>query len=66
MHIGVFILLLLSGERNFGVRLNKPYTATVPMDIPVFTGKAYFLIRIYLKLLSLILKSIFQVHTLIF
>lgn len=38
MHIGVFILLLLSGERNFGVRLNKPYTATVPMDIPVFTG----------------------------
>lgn len=36
MHIGVFILLLLSGERNFGVRLNKPYTATVPMDIPVF------------------------------
>lgn len=34
MHIGVFILLLLSGERNFGVRLNKPYTATVPMDIP--------------------------------
>ena len=35
---GVFILLLLSGERNFGVRLNKPYTATVPMDIPVFSG----------------------------
>nr|CAD7199632.1 unnamed protein product [Timema douglasi] len=40
MHIGVFILLLLSGERNFGVRLNKPYTATIPMDIPVFTGRA--------------------------
>lgn len=38
MHIGVFILLLLSGERNFGVRLNKPYTLRVPMDIPVFTG----------------------------
>lgn len=38
MHIGVFILLLLSGERNFGVRLNKPYTASIPMDIPVFTG----------------------------
>lgn len=42
MHIGVFILLLLSGERNFGVRLNKPYTATVPMDIPVFTGRYIF------------------------
>lgn len=38
MHIGVFILLLLSGERNFGVRLNKPYALHVPMDIPVFTG----------------------------
>ncbi|CAF0756988.1 unnamed protein product [Didymodactylos carnosus] len=38
MHIGVFILLLLSGERNFGVRLNKPYQTRVPMDIPVFTG----------------------------
>ncbi|XP_065181494.1 protein HID1-like [Sycon ciliatum] len=38
MHICVFILLLLSGERNFGVRLNKPYQVRVPMDIPVFTG----------------------------
>ncbi|KAJ4940342.1 hypothetical protein JOQ06_026649 [Pogonophryne albipinna] len=38
MHIGVFILLLLSGERNFGVRLNKPFTLHVPMDIPIFTG----------------------------
>lgn len=25
IHIGIFIILLLSGERNFGVRLNKPY-----------------------------------------
>ena len=38
MHIGVFILLLLSGERNFGVRLNKPYTTRIHMDIPIFTG----------------------------
>jgi len=38
MHIGVFILLLLSGERNFGVRLNKPYSIRLPMDIPIFTG----------------------------
>lgn len=47
MHIGVFILLLLSGERNFGVRLNKPYTATVPMDIPVFTGIIILIHSIY-------------------
>lgn len=46
MHIGVFILLLLSGERNFGVRLNKPYTASVPMDIPVFTGEIMHLAAI--------------------
>lgn len=38
MHIGVFIILLLSGERNFGVRLNKPYTSRTAFDITVFTG----------------------------
>lgn len=38
VHIGMFILLLLSGERNFGVRLNKPYSVRVPMDISVFAG----------------------------
>ncbi|CAG9857117.1 unnamed protein product [Phyllotreta striolata] len=53
MHIGVFILLLLSGERNFGVRLNKPYTATVPMDIPVFTGThADLLIIVFHKIVT--------------
>ncbi|XP_077482309.1 protein HID1b isoform X2 [Stigmatopora argus] len=38
VHTGVAILLLLSGERNFGVRLNKPFTLRVPMDVPVFNG----------------------------
>uniref|UniRef100_A0A1B0DCG9 Uncharacterized protein n=1 Tax=Phlebotomus papatasi TaxID=29031 RepID=A0A1B0DCG9_PHLPP len=53
MHIGVFILLLLSGERNFGVRLNKPYTATVPMDIPVFTGThADLLVTVFHKIIA--------------
>ncbi|XP_044035486.1 protein HID1b isoform X2 [Siniperca chuatsi] len=53
MHIGVFILLLLSGERNFGVRLNKPYTLRVPMDIPVFTGThADLLIVIFHKIVT--------------
>ncbi|XP_071318328.1 protein HID1b [Trachinotus anak] len=53
MHIGVFILLLLSGERNFGVRLNKPYTLRVPMDIPVFTGThADLLIVIFHKIIT--------------
>ena len=53
VHIGVFILLLLSGERNFGVRLNKPYTATIPMDIPVFTGThADLLIMVFHKIIT--------------
>ncbi|XP_012257162.1 protein HID1 [Athalia rosae] len=53
MHIGVFILLLLSGERNFGVRLNKPYTATIPMDIPVFTGThADLLVTVFHKIIT--------------
>ena len=38
LHVGVFILLVLSGERNFGVRLNKPYTGRAFPDIPRFTG----------------------------
>ncbi|XP_010854794.1 PREDICTED: protein HID1 [Bison bison bison] len=53
MHIGVFILLLLSGERNFGVRLNKPYSVRVPMDIPVFTGThADLLIVVFHKIIT--------------
>lgn len=53
MHIGVFILLLLSGERNFGVRLNKPYVATIAMDIPVFTGThADLLITVFHKIIA--------------
>jgi len=53
MHIGVFILLLLSGERNFGVRLNKPYVTRVPMDIPVFTGThADLLVIVFHKIIT--------------
>uniref|UniRef100_A0A8C1FEF4 HID1 domain containing n=2 Tax=Cyprinus carpio TaxID=7962 RepID=A0A8C1FEF4_CYPCA len=53
MHIGVFILLLLSGERNFGVRLNKPYSLHVTMDIPVFTGThADLLIVVFHKIIT--------------
>ena len=38
LHVGVFILLVLSGDRNFGVRLNKTYTHSVSMDLPRFSG----------------------------
>ncbi|XP_051523219.1 protein HID1-like isoform X2 [Myxocyprinus asiaticus] len=53
LHISVFILLLLSGERNFGVRLNKPYTMHVPMDIAVFAGThADLLIVVFHKIIT--------------
>ncbi|XP_012675476.1 protein HID1 isoform X2 [Clupea harengus] len=53
LHIGVFILLLLSGERNFGVRLNKPFSLRVPMDIPVFTGThADLLVVVFHKIVT--------------
>ncbi|GAU96136.1 hypothetical protein RvY_07624 [Ramazzottius varieornatus] len=52
-HLGVFILLLLSGERNFGVRLNKPYTARVIPDIPLFNGNhADLLILVFHRLIT--------------
>jgi len=53
MHVGVFILLLLSGERNFGVRLNKLYLTRVPMDLPIFTGNhADLLILVFHKIIT--------------
>ncbi|VUZ41805.1 unnamed protein product [Hymenolepis diminuta] len=53
MHIGVFIILLLSGERNFGVRLNKPYTSRTAFDITVFTGNhADLLIIVFHKIIT--------------
>ncbi|VDD92332.1 unnamed protein product [Enterobius vermicularis] len=54
IHMGVFIILLLSGERNFGVRLNKPFTGKAPMDVPLFTGThADLLILVFHKLISI-------------
>lgn len=53
VHIGVFIILLLSGERNFGVRLNRPYQASVPMDLPIFSGThADLLVIVFHKLIT--------------
>ncbi|KJE93087.1 hypothetical protein CAOG_03930 [Capsaspora owczarzaki ATCC 30864] len=38
VHICAFLLLLFSGERNFGVRLNKAWTGHAFADIPAFVG----------------------------
>lgn len=38
IHICTFILLLLSGERDFGVNLNKSFDLRLPLDLPIFSG----------------------------
>jgi hypothetical protein len=38
IHLCTFILLLLSGDRAFGVGLNKPFLAKLPADLPLFEG----------------------------
>ncbi|KAG7370552.1 dymeclin [Nitzschia inconspicua] len=38
VHICTFCLLKLSGERSFGVGLNKPFTKKLPTDLPLFSG----------------------------
>ncbi|PAV55668.1 hypothetical protein WR25_01525 [Diploscapter pachys] len=53
IHMGVFLILLLSGERNFGVRLNKAYITKAPIDVPTFTGThADLLIIVFHKLIT--------------
>ncbi|KAI6201050.1 hypothetical protein M3Y96_00800100 [Aphelenchoides besseyi] len=53
IHMGVFLILLLSGERNFGVRLNKPFTAKNIINIPLFSGThADLLIVVFHKLMT--------------
>ena len=38
VHICTFVLLKLSGERSFGVSLNRPFTKKLPTDLPLFHG----------------------------
>ncbi|CAN0489891.1 unnamed protein product, partial [Hapterophycus canaliculatus] len=38
IHICTFVLLKLSGERLFGVAINKPCTVRLPTDLPLFSG----------------------------
>ncbi|PFH35756.1 hypothetical protein BESB_054070 [Besnoitia besnoiti] len=38
LHMCSFILLVLSSERDFAVRLNEPFTGKAPADLPVFQG----------------------------
>ncbi|KNC81073.1 hypothetical protein SARC_06596, partial [Sphaeroforma arctica JP610] len=38
VHIAVFVLLILSSDRNFGVALNKPFHSVYGIDVASFTG----------------------------
>lgn len=58
--MGVFLILLLSGERNFGVRLNKPFTSKGIINLPLFTGThADLLIIVSSKKLKMFLNLYF-------
>lgn len=54
LHLCTFILLLLSGERAFGVGMNRPYIARLPMDgLPLFDGSHADLLIIVLHRLTI-------------
>ena len=38
VHICTFVLLKLSGERSFGVSLNRAFKTKLPIDLPLFHG----------------------------
>mmetsp|Transcript_10039 Transcript_10039/g.25091 ORF Transcript_10039/g.25091 Transcript_10039/m.25091 type:complete len:898 (+) Transcript_10039:65-2758(+) len=38
LHTASFVLLVLSSERSFAVRLNEPYSGKIPLRIPTFQG----------------------------
>lgn len=51
LHIGVYVLLFLSGERNFAVRLNKLYEPAAPIKVSAFVGN-------YADLIILVLHNL--------
>ncbi|KAL7497097.1 hypothetical protein ACHAWT_007457 [Skeletonema menzelii] len=48
VHLCTFILLKLSGERSFGVSLNRPFRTKLPCDLPLFSGSHADLVSITL------------------
>ena len=46
VHICTFVLLKLSGERSFGVNLNKPFRTRLPCNMPLFNGSHADLVAI--------------------
>jgi hypothetical protein len=53
VHICTFVILLLSGERNFSIALNAPFNVQLPTDLPAFSGCVGDLLVIVLSRLVL-------------
>jgi hypothetical protein len=53
VHICTFVILLLSGERNFSIALNAPFSIKLPTDLPAFSGNVGDLVVIVLSRLVL-------------
>jgi hypothetical protein len=64
IHLCTFILLLLSGERDFGVALNRPFPTRPSLDLSTFNGSyADFLLLVshfFLSFTILMFGQIFQ------
>jgi hypothetical protein len=53
IHICTFVILLLSGQRNFSIALNAPFNVKLPTDLPAFSGNVGDLVVIVLSRLVL-------------
>jgi len=52
VHLCTFTLLYMSGEREFGVQLNKPFLRRLTIDLPTFSGNyADYLILVLHKMI---------------
>eukprot|EP01133_Synstelium_polycarpum_P003611 gene3611-4138_t len=63
VHIGTFILLVLSGERDFAISLNKNFSAHIVIDMPKPQGYADMVIMVLYRLIidnNERLESIFE------
>jgi hypothetical protein len=51
VHLGIFVLLFLSGEREFSITLNRALNKKILIDLPKFTGNyADYLILVFIKI----------------
>lgn len=53
VHLGVFFLLYLSGEREFSIALNRPFNKPLVIDIPKFWNGTYadYLILVLIQMI---------------